>query len=71
MENQSDYDAGLRDGRLTSLEKSHAQHSERLNDHAKRISSQERITYSLLGAIGLVQLWPSISNAINTMLGGG
>ena len=56
-----DYEAGLREGRLKSLEDQQIKHAQRLDDHAKRLSSQERITYSLLGALSLLQIWPSVS----------
>lgn len=50
-----DYEAGLRDGRISAIERTQKDHHERMNIHDKRLTAQERITYMLLGALVLIQ----------------
>ena len=63
------YQEGLRDGRLISLENSIKEltraHNERFQHHDKRITTQERITFGLLGAITLLQLMPFIERVLD------
>ena len=60
------YEDGIREGRLLSIEHTQREHGRRLDEHSKRITAQERITYALLGALTLLQLFP----AIDKLLGG-
>ncbi len=60
------YEDGLREGRLRSMEGMIETHSSRLDRHESRLTAQERITYALLGAIALIELLPTIK----VMLGG-
>lgn len=61
---EKNYEDGLREGRLLSIEHTQREHGRRLDEHARRITAQERITYALLGAITLIQVLPAIQRAI-------
>lgn len=58
------YEEGVRDGRLNSLEETARRAHERIDRHDQRISAQERITYALLGALALLQIWPAIQGML-------
>lgn len=58
------YSEGLRDGRLKAVEESNRRAHDRLDGHDTRLSAQERITYSLLGALALLQIWPAVERFI-------
>ena len=55
-----DYNQGLRDGRIDSIEKMQAHHNERLDHHEKRLQAAERIVYALIGALLLIEAAPVI-----------
>ena len=61
-----EYEAGLREGRLKSLEDGLAHHTMRLDDHGRRIGAQERINYAILGGLCLLEVLPTI----RAMIGG-
>ena len=54
------YEDGLREGRFKALEDGLKGHGDRLNEHGKRISAQERINYAILGALALLEILPTI-----------
>lgn len=54
------YQEGLRDGRIQALEAADRRHETRLGSHDARLTAQERITYSLIGALALLNVWPTI-----------
>lgn len=54
------YQEGLRDGRLQALEAADRRLEARMTNHEARLTAQERITYSLLGALALLNIWPAI-----------
>lgn len=62
--NTKNYEDGLREGRLLSIEHTQREHGRRLEEHSRRITAQERITYALLGAITLIQIFPAIQKLI-------
>lgn len=62
-EDDLDYEAGRRDGRIESLERAHLSHEERLDKHEIRLQTQERITYALLGAVALIEFLPFAQQA--------
>jgi len=62
--NDEAYKEGLRDGRIESLERANEKAHSRLDAHEMRITAQERITYAILGAITLIQVWPAIQGMI-------
>jgi hypothetical protein len=35
-----------------------------MDNHEKRLTAQERITYALLGALALLQIWPAFEAVI-------
>ena len=59
------YEEGLREGLLKSLQGSIEIHDRRLDEHSRRITAQERITYALLGAIALIEILPTIQQAVS------
>jgi hypothetical protein len=59
-----EYQEGLRDGKIESLEATVKKAHDRIDSHDKRLTAQERITYSLLGALALIQVWPTIEKII-------
>lgn len=60
----SDYQEGLRDGQIKALRDTVNDHGIRLDRHEGRLTAQERITYALLGAIALMEILPTIKEAI-------
>lgn len=58
------YEDGVRDGRIENANKRADDAHMRLDVHAKRLTAQERISYALLGAIALLELFPAIRMAI-------
>ena len=60
-----DYREGLRDGQIHAIEEMQRNQNNRLDDHARRISVLERVTYMVLGMILLVQFFPTIRDFIN------
>ena len=55
---------GLLEGRLSALEDRHNRTEGRVDNHEKRLSAQERITYALLGALAFINVWPTIQKFI-------
>jgi hypothetical protein len=60
MEPQLSYEDGIREGRLRAIEEGQKRVHERMDNHERRLTAQERITYALLGALALMQIWPAI-----------
>jgi hypothetical protein len=58
------YEDGIREGRVRALEAGQLRVHERINSHEKRLTAQERITYALLGALALLQLWPALQSIV-------
>lgn len=59
------YEDGVREGRIKGIEETVNHHDARLNSVEKRLTGQERISYALLGAIGLMQVLPAIQGLLN------
>jgi len=57
----SDYEDGLRDGKIDAIGRMVSKHGERLDDHEKRLRYLEKIVYGLTGGIALIQFGPQIS----------
>ncbi len=60
-----EYKEGLRDGRIESLERANEKAHDRLDAQDVRLTAQERITYGILGAITLIQVWPAIKGMLD------
>ena len=60
QQQQQSYEDGVREGRMRALEAAQLRVHERMDGHEKRLTAQERITYSLLGALALLQIWPAL-----------
>lgn len=58
--NNLTYEDGLHEGRLRGIEETIIKHAERLDKHDIRITSQEKISYAVLGAVALMQVLPTI-----------
>lgn len=56
----SDYEDGLRDGKIDAIGRMVSKHGERLDDHEKRFRYLEKIVYGLTGGIALIQFGPHI-----------
>ena len=56
----SDYEDGLRDGKIDAIGRMVSKHGERLDDHEKRLRYLEKIVYGLTGGIALIQFGPHI-----------
>jgi len=54
------YEEGLREGRLRGIEETVVKHGQRLDKFDLRLTSQERISYALLGAVALLNILPMI-----------
>jgi hypothetical protein len=58
------YQAGIRDGRLDSLEQGFIDHREytrhKFEEHEKILKSQEKIIWMLIGAFGLITFLPEL-----------
>jgi hypothetical protein len=59
-----EYRRGLLEGRMSALEDRHNRTEGRVDNHEKRLSAQERITYALLGALALIQVWPTVQKLL-------
>lgn len=60
----SSYEDGLREGRLRGIEETISHHSDRLDKHESRISSQEKISYAVLGALALMEVLPTLQKVL-------
>ena len=59
-----DYEAGKRDGKIEAMRQMLSHHSTRIDAIERSLRIQERVTYSLLGALALIQLLPTIKGVI-------
>jgi hypothetical protein len=57
---ETEYERGLRDGEVRALAEAVGRAHLRLDLHDKRLGVQERITYSLLGALMLIEFAPAL-----------
>ena len=60
MPDDHDYEAGLRDGRLKSLERDMRETNNRIDHHERRLAIMERILFGLIGALFLIQFLPTL-----------
>jgi hypothetical protein len=61
---QKNYQDGLREGKLLTLEHTQREHGKAIAELSRRMTAQERITWALLGAIALMEIMPKIQNVI-------
>jgi len=59
-ESQPTYEQGVADGKLRALENVMHMHSTRIDRVEGKISTLERVAYTLLGAVAIIQLAPSL-----------
>ncbi len=57
-----DYEDGLRDGQIAALEEVASSHKDRLDNHANRLRTLERVIWMLAGVIAFVNLWPQLQS---------
>lgn len=62
--NHTSYEDGLREGRLRGIEETVVKHGDRLDKFEIRLTSQERISYALLGAVALLNILPILRQVI-------
>jgi len=62
------YLAGIRDGRLDSLEKGFVEHRnytrKKFDEHEKILKTQEKIIWMLIGAFGLITFLPELKGIL-------
>lgn len=56
----SSYEDGIREGQIRAIEQMQAAHAIRLEKVEGRVSTLERVAYTLIGAIALIQFAPSL-----------
>ena len=56
----SDYEEGMRDGRLKSLEHRLSQHDAKSDNHERRLVYLERIVWGVFGVMFLSTIWPKL-----------
>jgi len=59
------YQEGIQEGKLLALEVIQGSHSDRLNRVEGRVATLERVAYTLIGAIALIQFAPALKSFIN------
>ncbi len=59
------YEEGVRDGEIRTLEATQARHEARLDSHSKRLRSNERISWLIIGGLIVLQALPLIPQIIN------
>ena len=59
-----EYEQGLRDGRISSLEETIKNHADKFDSHERRLQVAERILYGLIGAFALVQFLPELKRLL-------
>ena len=52
------YSDGLRDGKIQAVEEMQSVQNRRLDKHELRLSTLEKVSYALVGAIALMELLP-------------
>lgn len=62
-----DYKDGLRDGQILALERIAQEHKNRLDNHADRLRTLERVVWALGGIVAFIEFWPKVKD----LLGGG
>ena len=60
-----DYDEGVRDGRLASLEKRADTHDHNMINHERRLLYLERIVFGMLAIVAFTSVGPQVMEFIN------
>ena len=63
MGDQTDYENGMRDGKIEALEAMQSLQNDRLDSHSLRLISLEKAGYILLGAIAASEFLPLVFEA--------
>lgn len=61
------YEEGLRDGNIQALTATQSKHEARLDSHSKRLRSNERISWLLIGGLVVLQSLPVIQQIFTTL----
>ena len=56
----SDYLEGMRDGRLSALERRADIHDRKADNHERRLMYLERIVWGIFGVMALSTFWPKL-----------
>jgi hypothetical protein len=62
-----DYEEGVRDGRLTSLERRADNTDLRGDNHERRLVHLERIVFGMLAIVTFTSVWPEIAEFLNAI----
>lgn len=63
----SDYEEGVRDGRISTLESRDKWHTIRGDNHERRLIHIERIIYGMVGILFLSTMWPKFEVLLGAM----
>ena len=59
-----EYEDGVRDGKIATLEQVLKNHESRMDSHERRLNLLEKTSFALFGAIALAEFLPSLKNLI-------
>jgi hypothetical protein len=62
-----DYEEGVRDGRLSALERRVDNHDVRGDTHERRLVHLERIVFGMLAIVTFTSVWPEIAEFMNAI----
>lgn len=60
MNENHDYADGLRDGEIRAIKQMQASQNLRLDNHAKRLATLERVAWALFGIIAMIEFGPRL-----------
>ena len=60
LPHNSDYEEGMRDGRLKAMEQRLDNHDAKTDNHERRLVYLERIVWGVFGVMFLSTLWPKL-----------
>ena len=67
LPHNSDYEEGMRDGRLKAMEHRLDSHDRVKDNHERRLVYLERIVWGCFGILFLSSVWPSIEGMLNAV----
>jgi hypothetical protein len=69
VDDDEKYMAGIRDGKLSALEKGLVEHRDytrrKFEEHEKILKAQEKIIFMLIGAFGLITFLPELKGFLS------
>jgi len=67
MNERTEYQEGLRDGKIQALESVVDRHHKRLESHSLRIRGLERVSWIILGIFAVIQFAPVLARFIERL----